>query len=104
MVPLLTSPGDTFVSRMAASVLHAAGLDDCVLPDRDAVVARAIALGADAPARAALRERVAKAVRDSGLFDPPAFARDLERLYAAMHAQALAGERSMIVLEPSPRA
>ena len=103
-VPLLTSPGDTFVSRMAASVLHAAGLDDCVLPDRDAVVARAIALGADASARAALRERVAKAVRDSGLFDPPAFARDLERLYAAMHAQALAGERSMIVLEPSPRA
>ena len=97
-MPLLTSPGDRFVSRMATSLLRAAGLHDCVLADREAMVAGAIALGLDAGARAALRARVADAARDSGLFDPVAFARELEELYAAMHAQALAGTRETIVL------
>lgn len=56
-----------------------------------------IALGRDPHARATLRARVPAAVRTSGLFDPAAFARDLERLYAAMHAQRCAGVRATIL-------
>lgn len=98
-VPLLAFPGETFVGRMAASLLQAAGLGDCVLPDRDAVIARAIELGLDARQRQALRQRVPAAVAASGLYDPPAFARDLERLYAAMHGQGIAATHRPITLE-----
>ena len=33
-MPLLTFPGDTFAGRMAASLLTARGLDECVLAGR----------------------------------------------------------------------
>lgn len=100
-VPLLTWLGPGFVSRMAGSLLQAVDLPDCVLPDRAALVARAIELGNDAQARTALRLRLQGNLDRSGLFDPDGFARDLERLFAAMHAQALAGRREPIVLAPA---
>ncbi|MFY2763692.1 tetratricopeptide repeat protein [Arenimonas sp. MALMAid1274] len=102
-VPLLATLGESFVSRMAASLLHAVGLPDCVLPDRAALVARAIALGQDEAAREALRRRLRDGHADCGLFDPVGFARDLERLFRAMHAQRLAGRRELIALDaPAP--
>jgi protein O-GlcNAc transferase len=97
-VPLLTFAGETFVGRMATSLLHHAGLPECVAVDRAALVALAIALGRDDARRAALRQRVREAVPASRLFRPDLMARDLERLYAAMHANALAGRRDNIVL------
>ncbi|MBW8367884.1 MAG: tetratricopeptide repeat protein [Arenimonas sp.] len=100
-VPLLAFLGETFASRMAGSLLHAAGLDECVAAGRREWVAMAIALGNDDRARAALRQRVQAAVPASGLFDPPAFARDLERLFAAMLAQRRAGERGTLAIEAS---
>lgn len=103
-VPLLSFPGEGFVSRMATSLLHNAGLPECVAPDRTACVALAIALGSDGPRRAALRQRVREAVATSELFRPDLFARELERLYAAMVAQARAGRHEAIVLSPVPGA
>ncbi len=102
-VPLLAFPGDRYAGRMAASLLAAAGLDDCVLPDRAALVERAVALGTDAAARAELRARLLATRAQRGLFDPDGFARDLERLYRAMHAQACAGLRAPITLAPDDR-
>lgn len=98
-VPLLATPGESFVSRMAASLLQAVDLPDCVMPDRAALVAEAIRLGNDVVARDALRQQLRANLVDCPLYDPVGFARDLERLFAAMHAQRRAGVRGMIALD-----
>lgn len=100
-VPVLSFAGEGFVSRMAASLLHAAGLPECVARDRSDLVALATRLGRDDAARDALRGRLQDSLREGRLFNPPAFARDLERLFATMHAQALAGQRQSFTLAAS---
>jgi predicted O-linked N-acetylglucosamine transferase (SPINDLY family) len=83
-VPMLTFAGDRWASRLAASLLHHAGLDEFVVADRDAYVAKAIALFHDpttprrlAELRATMRERL----RASSLCDGDGFARAMERAY-----------------------
>lgn len=102
-VPLLAFTGTTFVGRMAASLLHAAGIPECVAADREDLVALAIALGRDSPRRARLRAQLLAHRDDAGLFKPRAFARDLESLLAAMHEQAASGCREPIRLQPRPQ-
>ncbi|RTL43959.1 MAG: UDP-N-acetylglucosamine-peptide N-acetylglucosaminyltransferase [Burkholderiales bacterium] len=89
-VPVVTLQTDTFPGRVAASILHAAGLDDCVAHDPAGYIDRIVALGQEPAARQALRERIAQ--RPAGLYDTPRLARDLESLYERMWARALAGE------------
>lgn len=98
-VPVLTWPGESFVSRMAASLLHAAGLPEAVANDRAGLVAMATQLGNDATTRDALRARLQASLAEGRLFQPERFARDLERLYAAMHAQAMGGTRDSFDLK-----
>mgnify|MGYP002780253299 FL=1 len=74
--PVLTTPGDTFASRVAASLNHHLGMAHMTVDGDDAFVARAIALGTDADARRALRAELARRRVDSGLFDMDAFALD----------------------------
>ena len=95
-VPLACFLGDTFVGRMAGSLLHAIGLADAVCADRDGYVAFAIALGNDDALRDDWRRRVRDGVRASSLFRPADCARDLERLLRAMHADRLSGRRGPI--------
>ena len=78
-VPLQTIRGDTFASRVAASVLTAARLADWVHDDPLACDAATLALATDPAALAAARER-ARAARHSPLFDARQFARDFEAL------------------------
>ncbi|KFN49847.1 tetratricopeptide repeat protein [Arenimonas composti] len=86
-VPLLAFAGDTFAGRMAASLLGAAGLRDCLRVDRADVVAEAVRLGNDDRARAALRREVAARIPASGLYEPARIARELEDLYRWMFVQ-----------------
>jgi predicted O-linked N-acetylglucosamine transferase (SPINDLY family) len=72
--PVLTRPGDTFASRVAASLLSALGLDELVAADDAAFVARAIALGCDADALVAQKSRLQTARDAWPLFDMRAFA------------------------------
>ena len=97
-VPLLTFPGTTFAGRMATSLLTALDLQECIATDRQALVREAIRLGNDAAARAALRERLHGKLPGARLFDPAAMAADLERLFRAMHANALTGRHEDIDL------
>ena len=97
-VPLLTFPGATFAGRMATSLLSALGLRECVVPDRAALVDEAVRLGSDAQARARLRARLGTLLAGARLFDPRAMAADLERLYLAMHGNAVAGRHRPIDL------
>lgn len=91
-VPVLTVPGETFASRVAASLAQACELPGFVCADAQAYVQRAIALtqGDMAELRAAqalLRERRC----ELPLFDMPRYARDFEALLERMWARAAAG-------------
>lgn len=100
-VPLVAFPGETFVGRMATSLLSAAGLPECIAQDRKGYVALAIDMGNQASLRQSIRQRLQDNLHQSTLFKPDLFVRDLERLYAAMHAQKLAGVRGPIRLADS---
>jgi len=95
-VPLLTFPGTTFAGRMATSLLTALGLAECIAADRTSLIDEAVRLGNDANGRAQLRARVQALLPGARLFDPQAMAGDLERLFLAMHANALAGRHKAI--------
>jgi hypothetical protein len=83
-VPVLTLPGRSFASRVCASLVRAAGIEDMICATPDDYVARAIAFGRDRTTLASVKKRLA-AGRDSCLlFDTPSLVRDLEKLYSRM--------------------
>ena len=78
-LPLITRRGETFASRVGASLLHTAGLDEWIFDDAARASQAVIALASDAAALAAAKARV-RTARSSALFDAAGFARDFERL------------------------
>lgn len=91
-VPVLTCPGNSMASRLAASAVTAVGLAEMVAPDLAAYENRARDLAADPEKLAALRQRLAILRKTAPLFDTRRYVRDLERAYAAMwrrHEQGL---------------
>ena len=80
-VPFLTYRGDTVASRVSSSLLHTAGLGDCVCADAANYLQRMVALAGDAPATRQLRQRFEAARTQSPLFDSTSFARYLEAAY-----------------------
>lgn len=90
--PLLTLPGETFASRVGASLLLALGIPELVADDRDEYRARAIALGRDTAARATVRSRLDAARRSTPLFDMARFTDAFTRAIEAMVARARRGE------------
>jgi len=91
-VPVLTCPGRTFASRVAASLLRAAGLPELVMPDRAAYERRAIELGLDAGAIAALRHKLRHEHCAAPLFDTNAYVRALESAFEQAWSRYLSGE------------
>ncbi|QNM96197.1 O-linked N-acetylglucosamine transferase family protein [Chitinimonas koreensis] len=87
-VPVLSVAGETFASRVGASLLHAVGLPELVMADWDAYKREAIAL-AQSPARlAALKQKLAANRRSTPLFDTAGFVDDLEALYDRLWDEA----------------
>jgi predicted O-linked N-acetylglucosamine transferase (SPINDLY family) len=77
-LPVLTCPGRSMVSRMAGSLVRAAGLPELAVQSWQAYEDMAVDLACRPGKREALRSRLA-ALRDTcALFDSPAFVRDLE--------------------------
>jgi predicted O-linked N-acetylglucosamine transferase (SPINDLY family) len=89
-VPILTLPGESFASRVSASLLTALDLPELIAEDVPAYVAAAVRLAADTPALEALKAKLDKALRASPVFDPSAFARGLEAAFETLHARAQA--------------
>jgi len=90
--PVLTRPGDTFASRVAASLNRQIGLDELIVDSDEAYVACAIEL-ARQPARLdALRARLRDPLARARLFDIQAYANDFAALLTTIAARARAGQ------------
>jgi predicted O-linked N-acetylglucosamine transferase (SPINDLY family) len=82
--PVLTLAGETFVSRVAGSLLRTVGLDELVTRSLDAYQAMALRLARDAERLARLRARLEANRKTSRLFDAGRFARSIEDAYLTM--------------------
>ncbi len=91
-LPVITCAGDTFASRVAASLLHAVDMPDCVAEDLAGYEQRIVAALEQPQALAQLRQRLGQARTRSPLFDTPATARHLEAAYRQMMARYWAGQ------------
>jgi predicted O-linked N-acetylglucosamine transferase (SPINDLY family) len=101
-VPLVTRIGQTFASRVAASLLTTHGLPELIAPDDQACFGLALSLARQPEKLRQLRQKLDAARLASPLFDTAGFARDLERLYEAMWQQQgiPRDQRPPIVLSP----
>jgi protein O-GlcNAc transferase len=86
-LPVLTCPGQAFASRVAASLLHALGMDEFIAADLADYEARALALARDP---GSLRDRVPRA----RLADVDGFRLGLEAAFAEMFRRSRAGQAS----------
>ncbi|MBS7805563.1 tetratricopeptide repeat protein [Rhizobiales bacterium TNE-4] len=84
-LPLLALTGQTFASRVSASILNAVGLPDLVTHSFDEYVARAIELARNPDRCRSLSEYLRRTVRLSPLFNTQHIARELEALYTEVH-------------------
>jgi predicted O-linked N-acetylglucosamine transferase (SPINDLY family) len=83
-LPVLTRPTDAFAGRVAASLLHAMGLPELVMPDGTSYERVAIELALDPSRIAELRAKVAANRLTTALFDTQGLARNLEDAYRAI--------------------
>ena len=82
--PVLTIAGETFVSRVAGSLLRSIGLPELITTSLDDYEHLALRLANDAALLAELRSRLISNRATSSLFDAGRFARNLEKAYLTM--------------------
>ena len=83
-VPMVTRPGRQFASRVAASILTAAGLRNLVAKTDEEYLDIALKLSWDDDYRKQVRNQVIAARESSHLFDTVEYTRDLESLLRAV--------------------
>ena len=91
-LPVLTCKGDTFASRVGASLLTAVCLPELIARDPLDYERRAIELARNPANLRQLRESLAVAIRTSPLFDSPRFVHNLESAYEEMWEIHAAGQ------------
>jgi predicted O-linked N-acetylglucosamine transferase (SPINDLY family) len=91
-LPVLTHKGESFASRVAASLLHAAGLPELIADDTETYERKAIELARDPAALADVRSKLSANRSTCALFDTARFTRHLEAAYAQMWTRAQNGE------------
>ena len=79
-IPILSLPGNSFASRVGASLLSALGLPELIAGSEADYIAKAL----DRTALNGLKAKLRKALETSDVFDPVAFARSLEAAFADM--------------------
>ncbi|MBF0461441.1 MAG: tetratricopeptide repeat protein [Magnetococcales bacterium] len=89
--PLLTYAGQTFASRVAASLLVNVGLPELITYSLAEYESLALELAHDPARLAALRHRLQANLATAPLFDSPRFTRSLEAAYELMWSRFQAG-------------
>jgi predicted O-linked N-acetylglucosamine transferase (SPINDLY family) len=90
-LPLLTRTGETFASRVAASLLRASGLPELVTATASAFEKLAVDLAHDPRRLHALRQRLQQNRLTCPLFDCETFTRHIEAAYSAINKRYQAG-------------
>ena len=90
-LPVLTLAGGSFPSRVAASLLHAAGLPELVTTTVENYETLALELAASPERLAQLRRRLTTERGTQPLFDTAGFARVIESAFEAMTARSRQG-------------
>jgi predicted O-linked N-acetylglucosamine transferase (SPINDLY family) len=83
-LPLVTRLGDSFVARVAGSLLHAIGMPELVAETAEDYEALALALAVDPARLAALKARLVRNRLTTPLFDTERTVRDIESLYQSI--------------------
>jgi predicted O-linked N-acetylglucosamine transferase (SPINDLY family) len=91
-LPVVTCPGDTFQSRVAASLLTAIGLPELITSSLEGYAALAARLARDPAALATVKAKLAANRNTTALFDTARFTRHLEAAYATMIERHWRGE------------
>ena len=92
-LPVVTCLGETFVGRVAASLLGAVGLPELITTSLENYERLAIDLASNPDRLAAIREKLAANRLTTPLFDTRRFTRHIEAAFTAMHARHQAGLR-----------
>ena len=92
-VPMVTCMGNSFASRVAAGLLHAAGLPDLVTHSLEDYFALALRLARDPALLASSRAVLADGAKPLALFDLDRFRRNIEAAYLTMYDRLQAGEQ-----------
>jgi predicted O-linked N-acetylglucosamine transferase (SPINDLY family) len=100
-LPLLTCLGPTFASRVAASLLHAVGLPEMVMPTLDAYATRAIELASEPDELLRQREHLRQARTDAPLFDIDRYRCGIEDAYRMMWERYMRCEPPMPLVVPA---
>jgi protein O-GlcNAc transferase len=98
-LPVLTRIGDTFVGRMAASVLNAIGLPELITTTPKAYEALAIDLSANQEKLETIKQKLAVNRLTTPLFDTKIFTKHIETAYTKMyerHQTSLAPDHIVI--------
>jgi predicted O-linked N-acetylglucosamine transferase (SPINDLY family) len=93
-LPVLTMMGQSFASRVAASLLNAIGLPELITNTQEEYEALAIELANNPKKLADIKLKLAKNRLTTPLFDTPLFTKNLEAAYSEMY------ERYQTDLEP----
>lgn len=83
-LPVVTTPGNSFPARVAASILTATGLPELITPDLSAYEALALELASNPERLRAIREKLLQNRRTAPMFDTARFTRNLEAAYRTM--------------------
>jgi len=90
-LPILTRIGDTFVGRMAASLLNAVGLPELITTTLEAYEQMAIDLATRPEKLVAVKRKLAENRLTTPLFDTKRFTKHIEAAYTAMYERHQAG-------------
>ena len=88
-VPLLTYPGESFASRVAASLVRTVGLPELIAASLSQYEETAVELAADPVRLGELRRKLA--MRDTPLFDTEHYTRNLEAVYETIYERHHSG-------------
>jgi len=93
-LPVLTLMGESFASRVAASLLNAVGLPELITSTQESYEVLAIGLARNPQKLSDIKLKLARNRLSAPLFDTPLFAKNLETAYIEMY------ERYQVDLQP----
>jgi len=88
-LPVLTCTGDSFASRVAGSLLKAAGLDELITGTLADYETKALYLARNPQILESMQQKLVAEKMTSALFDTPRFASALETIYENMRHEHL---------------